>query len=370
MREFKVGGMLKKVFILVISLMLPMSVLADELTLSENAPKSYIVKKGDTLWDISGIFLKQPWLWPKLWRLNPEVNNPHLIYPGDELRLVFDEQGQPMLVKGKPELKWSPKTRNQLKDQSPVSTLPLHIISPYIKYDSIFTEAELEALPYVLGSDEGYKSSVDSFNIYINGDLAVGNSYAIYDKGNEIIDPETEESLGYHMTLVGTGKALRSGNAEDKVPSTLYLQGVKREVRSGSFVVPVNEGQLYPSYFSMQPVDESIRGHIIETTSGVREFGKLEVVMINKGEHDAVKAGDVFSVKRTSPGVVETSGRPIYTADASRWNRMTGEQGSDYKMPEEQIGKMMVFRVYEKVSIALVLKTQKPLRLQDAITAP
>jgi hypothetical protein len=148
------------------------------------------------------------------------------------------------------------------------------------------------------------------------------------------------------------------------------LQGVKREVRSGSFVVPVNEGQLYPSYFSMQPVDESIRGHIIETTSGVREFGKLEVVMINKGEHDAVKAGDVFSVKRTSPGVVETSGRPIYTADASRWNRMTGEQGSDYKMPEEQIGKMMVFRVYEKVSIALVLKTQKPLRLQDAITAP
>lgn len=100
--------MLRKILI-TIALLIPFASVADVLTLKKNAPKSYTVVKGDTLWDISGIFLNQPWLWPKLWRLNPEINNPHLIYPGDVLRLVFDEKGQPMLVKGKPELKWSPK---------------------------------------------------------------------------------------------------------------------------------------------------------------------------------------------------------------------------------------------------------------------
>ena len=107
--------MLIRIFSMILAMTLSVSLLADELKIKPDAPKSYIVKKGDTLWDISGIFLNQPWLWPKLWRLNPEINNPHLIYPGDELRLVFDEQGQPMLVKGKPELKWSPKIRKQLK---------------------------------------------------------------------------------------------------------------------------------------------------------------------------------------------------------------------------------------------------------------
>ena len=97
--------MLIRSLLLIISLSFSAFLNADELTLNKNAPKSYIVKKGDTLWDISEIFLNQPWLWPKLWRLNPDINNPHLIYPGDELRLVFDEKGQPMLVRGKPELK-------------------------------------------------------------------------------------------------------------------------------------------------------------------------------------------------------------------------------------------------------------------------
>ena len=362
--------MLKKVFLFVISFMLPFVAIADELQLKQNAPKTYIVKKGDTLWDISGIFLNQPWLWPKLWRLNPEVSNPHLIYPGDELRLVFDEQGQPMLVKGKPELKWSPKTRTKLKDQSPVSTLPFQIISPYVKYDSILTQDQIDNLPYVLGSDEGQKSSLDGFNLYVKGDLEIGKSYAVYYQGDEIIDPDDGESLGYHLILAGTGKALRTGNIAEKIPSTLYLQGAKREVRSGAIVLPVNEGQLYPSVFTMQAAQQDIRGSIIKSTSDGREFGKLEVVMINRGANDAVNAGDVLSVKRKSPGVIETGGAPQYTKDASRWNRLGGNDSSDYNMPEEPLGKMMVFRVYEDVSMALVLKSTKPLRLKDAVTAP
>ena len=362
--------MLNKLLVVVFILMWSTLVAADELKLNQDAPKTYVVKKGDTLWDISEIFLNQPWLWPKLWRLNPEVNNPHLIYPGDVLRLVFDENGQPMLVKGKPELKWSPKVRTQLKDQSPISTLPLHIIAPYIKYDSLLTEQQLVGLPYVIGSEDGYKSSVDHIKVYVNGDLDIAKSYAVYEKGDEVIDPETDEVLGRHMVLVGSGKSLRKGDQQQTEPATLFLEGVKREVRAGAVVIPVNEGQLYPSYFTMQAVDPSVRGAIIKSTIDVREFGKLDIVMINRGLNHAVKQGDVMSVKRTSPSIIETGRGPQYTEDSSKWNRLGGNESSDYKMPEEAIGEMMVFRVYDQVSIALILNSQKPLRLQDIVTAP
>ena len=362
--------MLKKFLLLTISLIFSTTLLAEVLTLKNNAPKSYVVKKGDTLWDISGVFLKEPWLWPKLWRINPQIANPHLIYPGDELHLVFDEQGNPMLVKGKPALKWSPKVRTQLKAQAPVKTLPLDVIAPYIKYDIVLSGEVIDSLPYVIGNDEGYKSGVDGFKLYINGDINIGQSYALYQKSEEIFDPITQESLGFYGRLLATGKGLRSGNHQLNEPATLYIEETKQEIRSGSFVLPVNEGQLLPSFFTMQAAITSKQAAIIKTSSGVREFGKLEVVMINVGALDEINQGDVLSVKRNSPGVVETGIGPVYTSDASRWNRLANSENSDYNMPSETVGKLMVFKVHEKVSMALVLHSNKPLRLKDIITAP
>ncbi|WP_448249587.1 LysM peptidoglycan-binding domain-containing protein [Thalassotalea agariperforans] len=362
--------MFKKLLIIILSALLPMLSVADVLTIKKDAPTSYVVKKGDTLWDISGIFLSQPWLWPKLWRLNPEINNPHLIYPGDELRLVFDEKGEPMLVRGKPELKWSPKVRTTLKDQNPVATIPLSVISPFLKYDFILTEAQIDNAPYVLGSDEGQKSSIEGFKLYINDDLVVNKAYGIYHQGEEIIDPETGESLGFHAILVGSGKVIREGNMADKVPSTLYVDNAKQEIRSGAIVLPVNEGQLYPSYFTMQAVNSDVEGQIISSASDVREFGKLEVVLINKGNKHSVNPGDILTIKRTSPGVLETNDGPVYTADASRWSRLASADNSDYKMPAENLGTSMVFKVYDEVSLALILKSSKPIRLNDIVSAP
>jgi hypothetical protein len=351
--------------------MLPMiSAVADELTLKKDAPKSYVVKKGDTLWDISGIFLKQPWLWPKLWRLNPEINNPHLIYPGDELRLVYDKNGQPMLVKGKPKLKWSPKVRKQLKDQSPVSIIPLKDIAPYIRYENMFTQQQVDNLPYVLGSNEGQKSSIDNFKLYVKGDLVLGETYAIYDKGDKIIDPETEELIGYYAVLLGTGKVLREGDISHKIPATLYLNDAKREVRSGALVVPVNKDQLLPAYYTMQAADKNVQGKIIKAANDNREFAKLDVVMVDKGLQDNIKLGDVMAINRLSPSVIETKHGPQYTKDASEWDKLTSDGGSDFIMPEENIGKLMIFKVYDNVSMGLILTTHKPVRLLDSVTAP
>ena len=348
--------------------------IADQLKINGDAPKTYVVVKGDTLWDISSVFLKQPWLWPKLWRLNPEISNPHLIYPGDVLSLVYDENGEPALVlesnKVKPSYKWSPKIRQKNKQNSAIELLPLEVIAPFIKYDHLFSAEQLSSLPHVIGSDEGYKSSINNFKVYVNQDLEVSKTYAIYSKGEEIIDPDTEESLGFYVDLVATGQALSSGDQSKTEPATIKVTTAKREIRSGNYVVPVHEGQMLPSIFTMKAVDESFSGKIIKATSNGREFGKLEIVMLNKGLENQVAVGDVMAIKRLSPGVVETSNGPIYTKEAPRWNRMLTSEGSDYKMPEEYLGELMVFKVYPQASMALILRTEKPARLLDVVSAP
>jgi hypothetical protein len=363
--------MLKKIILTLSLSVCSLISLADQLKINDDAPKTHVVVKGDTLWDISAIFLEQPWLWPKLWRLNPEINNPHLIYPGDIIKLVFDENGQPMLVlesnKVKASYKWSPTIRQKNKDDSAIKLLPLEVIAPFIKYDHLFSYEELEKLPHVIGSDEGYKSSINGFKVYVNKNLDLAQTYAIYNKGEEIFDPETSDSLGFYVDLVATGQALRTGNMSENVPATLKVSTAKREIRSGDYVVPVHEGQLFTSIFTMKPVNESFRGAIIKAASDGREFGKLEVVMINRGTEHQVTVGDVMAIKRLSPGIVDTSKGPEYTIETSRWNRLLA---TDYKMPEESLGELMVFKVYQQASMALILRTDKPARLQDVVTAP
>jgi hypothetical protein len=346
--------------------------LAEQLKLNDDAPKTHVVVKGDTLWDISAIFLKQPWLWPKLWRFNPEINNPHLIYPGDIIRLLFDEKGEPMLVldtvKGKASYKWSPKIRQKNKNEAAIRLLPLEVIAPFIRYDHLFTAEQLEKLPYVIGSDEGYKSSINGFKVYVNKDLDLAKTYAIYNKGEEVFDPETEEPLGFYVNLVATGHALRTGNMSENEPATLKISTAKRAIRSGYYVVPVHEGQMFPSIFMMKTADKSLRGTIVKAASDGREFGKFEVVMINRGIEHQVTIGDIMSIKRLSPGVVDTSRGPEYTVETSRWNKLRTSDGSDYKMPEESLGELIIFKVYQQASMALILRTEKPARLQDVVT--
>ena len=362
--------MQKKILFFISCLILPSLSVADKLTLTQDAPKTYVVKKGDTLWDISAIFLNEPWLWPKLWRINPEIANPHLIYPGDQLRLVFDANGQPMLVKGKPTLKWSPQVRTKLKEQNPIETVSLETISPYIRYGTILSPQEIDSSPYVLGSDNGHKSSIEGYKLYVTGDLDVGQSYAVYHKGDAIEDPVTKEVVAYEAILVGTGKGIRRGNMADKEPSTVYIEGAEREIRSGDIVKPVNEGQLFPSFFTMQPTSVEESGRILSSVSKTREFGKFEVVILDLGIENGVKLGDLFSISRKSPGVVETENGPVYTEDASLWTRLASESDSDYKMPYEEVGKMMVFKTFDQLSMAVVMHASKPLRLEDTVAQP
>ncbi|MDN3653048.1 LysM domain-containing protein [Thalassotalea ponticola] len=365
--------MIKKILITIVCLFTSLIALADVLQVKENAPKTYVVQKGDTLWDISAMYLNEPWLWPQLWRINPEVNNPHLIYPGDTLRLVFNVQGEPMLVKGKPSLKWSPQIRKTLKDQNPISYLPFDVVAPYLDYARVLTGKEFAQAPYVLGGDEKYKSNMEGALLYVKGELNSQQHYAIYEKGEPVIDPQTQESLGYHAKLIGTAQGVRKGNLTDKKPSSLYLDSSNQEIRAGSIVLPVNEGQLYPAVYAMQAIKgKDIEARMISSRNLVREFGKFEVVLLNKGERDEIRMGEVYGIYRQSPDVIETDDGPIYEEDASSWYRLTRPNASDRRisMPKEQIGHLMVFKVLEKTSYAIVLATHKSVHIDDTVGAP
>lgn len=361
--------MLRKLLFGFAAVLISVTVLADTLKLRADAPSRYVVKKGDTLWDISGMFLDEPWLWPKLWRLNPEIENPHLIYPGDELRLVYDEQGQPMLVKTtKPSFKWSPKVRKEMKKQDAIAILPFEKIRHLVTYELMLTEQQIEQLPYVLGSDDAYLSSIEDARLYVNGDLALGESYAIYAKQDPIIDDDNRsgELIGYEVKLAGIAKVIRSGDMKNKVPATLQLAETKQEIRQGYLVMPLSQAQGYPALYRLsKPVGE-FEGRITRSLSKVREVGAHNIVMLNKGIDDGVALGHIYTIARQSPYVIETPDGPVYSELASRGKRRT-LSAQDIKIPVEKVGHLVVFKTYQQISFAMVMESNRSVRVEDLV---
>lgn len=357
---------------------------ADILALKPDAPKSYTVKQGDTLWDISGLYLQQPWLWPQLWKLNPQVENPHLIYPGDVLSLSYDKDGQPVLTvngsalkvspsdtpaePGQGIRKLSPQARKSLKNVKAVTTIPLMMIRPFLTYEQSLSAEQIDSLPYVLGADDHVKNASQGHILYIRGQLQQDAAYGIYRKGKAYIDPESEEILGYETILVGTARAFRAGGTEVNAPASVAVLDVKQEIRQGDRLLPAADGQSLPAFFMMRKPEQPIAGSIIDTTSDLREFSSWDIVVLNKGQQDGVKAGYMFSISRQSPAVVDSSRGPVYMSDASKYQKiMGGIDGDRIDMPKEQIGELMVFKVAERTSFAIVTGTKKPIRVGDSI---
>jgi LysM repeat protein len=388
--------------------------IAEEIAIKSDAPKTYTVKEGDTLWDISGLYLQQPWQWPQLWKLNPQVVDPHLIYPGDVLSLSYDNEGNPVLsvndesvIKVSPDStetssegeliadatevseteqppadaveestdysslgirKISPTARKKLKSAKAITTLPLTMIRPFLTYEQALSDKEISDLPYVLGANEQVKNAGQGHILYVRGQLEQGASYGIYRKGKAYIDPETEALLGYETLLVGTAKAIRSGSADEKEPASVAVIDVKQEIRQGDRLLPAAQGQSLPAFFVMTKPEQSIEGLIIDTTSDLREFSKWDIVVLNKGELADVKPGHMFSIYRQSPSVVDTKTGPVYSSDATKYQKFTGGiDGEALVMPREKVGELMVFKVSERTSFAIVTGTKKPIRVGDAI---
>lgn len=330
-----------------LGLSMALSALADELTLKQGHPETYVVRKGDTLWDISNVFLSDPWRWPQLWHVNPQIENPHLIYPGDRLNLVYID-GKPRLVltRGQ-DVRLDPRVRVTPLEQA-IPAIPLEAVNPFLNRGRIVQSGELEGAPYVLSGKEGHIIAGAGDEIYVRGRLDGGSaSYGIYRRGDTFVDPDTNELLGIQARDIGTGKLLDSQGDV----GTLALNRSTEEVRRGDRLLPEEERRINAVFFPSAPASDT-SGYLLGVEGGVNQIGFMNVVVISKGDRDGLEEGNLLAIYKTG----ETVRDPV-----------TGDM---VKVPDFRAGLLMVFRTFERVSYGLVLRAERPLKVHDRIRNP
>ncbi|MDH1264868.1 LysM peptidoglycan-binding domain-containing protein [Pseudomonas sp. GD03944] len=322
-----------------------------EVQLKEGHPDRYTVVKGDTLWDISGKFLSQPWKWPEIWHANPQVENPHLIYPGDQLSLVYVD-GQPRLMLNRGEsrgtIKLSPKVRSTPMAEA-IPTIPLDAINSFLLSNRIANSPEeFQAAPYIVaGNNEGVISGAGD-RVYARGSFDENAPvYGIFRQGKTYIDPDTQEFLGINADDIGGGEII----AEEGDIGTMNLTRTTQEVRLGDRLFHTEERAINSTFMPSEPTTE-INGLILDVPRGVTQIGQFDVVTLNKGTRDGLIEGNVLAIYKTGETVRD---------------RITGES---VKIPDERAGLVMVFRTYEKLSYGLVLGANRSLALMDKVRNP
>lgn len=322
-----------------------------EVQLKEGHPDRYTVVKGDTLWDISGKFLSQPWKWPELWHANPQIENPHLIYPGDTLSLVYID-GQPRLQlnrgASRGTVKLSPHVRSTpIADAIP--TIPLEAINSFLLSNRIVdTPEEFAGQPYIVAGNAERVVSGSGDRIYARGSFSKTDPvYGIFRQGKIYTDPDTKEFLGINADDIGTGEVV----AEEGDIATIAVSRSTQEVRLGDRLFPTEERAVNSTFMPSEP-EGDINGLILDVPRGVNRVGQFDVVTINKGKVDGLKEGNVLAVYKTGETVRD---------------RITGEL---LKIPDERSGLLMVFRSYEKLSYGLVLYATRDLALLDKVKNP
>jgi hypothetical protein len=318
---------------------------AQSVELKDGHPTVYIVKKGDTLWDISGVFLNQPWLWPEIWYVNPQVDNPHLIYPGDELQLVYVD-GKPRLVRSNSE-KLSPQMR-VLSQGDAIPTIPLDIIGPFLYSPRVLSDEDFNTAPYVLAAQSERLIYGQGNRVYIRGVKDTSRTaYSLFRRGAPYIDPETNEVLGIEAIHLGSGKKVKGGD-----PATMIINKSVQEILGGDKALPFDVDP-FPPVFMLRPPNHTVSAYLISVYNGVSIIGTYDVVILNKGERDQLEVGHVLTIMQSGRNVDDGYG-----------------DGSSVTLPTEPAGELMIFRIFEKTSLALVMRATKPIHIMDTAVTP
>lgn len=322
-----------------------------QVLLRDGSPQRYTVVQGDTLWDISGKFLSEPWQWPHIWHANPQIANPDLIYPGDTLVLSYvDGRPQITLERGasRGTIKLSPHVRSTPVAEA-VPTIPLGAINAFLLNNRIVDNPlDFDRAPYIVAGNAERVLSGMGDRIYARGRFSPDHTvYGIFREGKTYLDPKTGEKLGINADSVGGGEVV----ATEGDIATLMLQRSSQEVRLGDRLFSSEEHPV-TSTFLPSPPASTIEGVIIDVPRGVTQIGKFDVVTLNKGRRDGLVEGNVLAIYKTGETVRD---------------RVTGGQ---VKVPDERSGLLMVFRTYEKLSYGLVLSANRSLEVLDKIRNP
>ena len=335
----------------------------DTIVLSPNHPDQYVVKKGDTLWDIAEAFLRDPWRWKDIWQGNQQIDNPNLIYPGDVIYLLIKD-GQPVLSMRKssadgaslsangPEganVKVSPSIR-QGDLSAPIPSIPMSVIRPFLSKPRVVNSDTLDDAPYVVSFQDGHLLGGNNSIVYVrNFQNALNDDFDIVRKGKPYRKRETGKILGYEALYVGKAQLKSTGN-----PSTFKLLSTERDARVGDQLIASGSEK---GRFGIQPhvPNTDIRGSIIRVVDGVTQIGQHNIVVIDLGDKQGIEAGHVLSIYQSS--------------DIIR-DRVHSYAGELVKLPEEKAGLVMIFRTFEHVSFGLVMDATRALHLNDSVRTP
>ena len=325
---------------------------ATEITLQDRHPDRYIVVKGDTLWDIAGKFLREPWRWPEIWKMNrQQIKNPHWIYPGDMIVLDMSS-GTPQLrmVKGLETIKLSPRIRVESVENGAISSIPLAAIGPFLSKPLVIAEGELDKAPYIIGTEEG-RVILGAGNSAYAQSVMEGDAlnWHIYRPGRVLVDPDSNETLGYEAIYLGDARITRFG-----APATLDITKSTQEINIGDRLVEMKEEATH-AYVPHAP-EQAIFGRIVSAYGGVAEVGQGSIVTLNKGSRDGLEIGHVLALYRHGRNIARG------THDVTSPERV--------KLPDERYGLVFVFRVFEKLSYALVMQSERPVQVLDDVRTP
>ncbi|GAB3026167.1 LysM peptidoglycan-binding domain-containing protein [Bowmanella dokdonensis] len=317
-----------------------------------DAPGTYVVKKGDTLWDISSLYLEQPWQWPELWRNNPTISNPHLIFPGDELRLTVNADGEPELLvsRAKPLIKISPTVERMQKSAEPVPVLPWSVIEPYLEHGLVMTEEAYLGLPKLLGDYDGGIR-------FAEGDLVLGQN----DAGLDDMIVLRKQNVLYDMDDNPLGVQVRHVADASLVPTEEVSMHLVR-VKASNF--EATQGDRLASADTL-PLGEEIRltpagqqrGFVIGNLREHNMMGKLDVVALDLGEYQNMQPGTVMGIYQPGPSI-SARDKPEYVAGTTWFSKALGEEEA-LTAPPMKIGELVVFKVFDKTSYALITKASK-----------
>ena len=334
--------------------------------LSPDAPSSYTVQRGDTLWGIASKFLNQPWYWPEIWYLNPDIKNPHRIYPGDTLRLVYDAQGKPQIVVERgDQVHLSPQVRT-LPLSEAITAIPYDIVAAFMSKPSIIAKEEVDKLPYVvaLGNRQVAAGMGDVLYVRRLKGGEAGTRFNVVHVGDALKDPETHKFLGYQGIYTGRARLERAASGSGKNDlAKLLLTESARETLAGDRLV--SESLDLPLDFVPHAPSRPTNGQIIAVVGGVNMIGQYQVVVINRGKRAGLEPGNVLGVwkrgdqaKDRGPGGLTTS------------NQFTEPFARDVQLPHELAGTFMVFKTYDALSYGLIMNAVSDLHVGDLVKKP
>ncbi|MCV2361514.1 LysM peptidoglycan-binding domain-containing protein [Paucibacter sp. TC2R-5] len=338
--------------------------------LAPNAPDSHTVKRGDTLWDISKLFLSDPWRWPELWGMNREqINNPHLIYPGQTLMLVkMDGRAQLQMAQQRAGAqggeadqsgKLSPRVRSSDFDGNAITAIPLNLIEPFLNDAVVFDTDELASAPRIVATPEGRVLLSRGDLAYARGDLSQATDYRVFRNTRPLLDPSTQEVLGFEAPYLGTAE-LKQGEQSTElpdgkaviVPATLVIKAVRQEIGVGDRLSPVPQ-RSFTRYVPHSP-SAPISGQIVSIYGDGLNAGQNQIVALNRGRRDGIERGHVLALWQSGRSMVDS----------------TSDKREVIRLPDERHGVLFVFQVYERVSYALIISVRAPVRAGDRFSQP